>query len=478
MIILNAIAGLPLIAPEVFILSMTLLVMMVDLFMPKTASISPAYVLTQVTLILAFILLLILGFGGFFEGQFLADRLSFLLGLGVVLSGFFSFFYGKQYHDLHRIAEGEFYSLGLLSILGALVLVSSASLLTLYLGLELLSLPLYALIALRRDSIHSVEAAMKYFVMGSIASAFLLYGFSLIYGLTGSFELSVLAQQSIIFSPPVLCALMFMLLAVGFKLGVVPFHAWVADGYQGSPTSVTIFLGTIPKIAALGLFFRLFTETFASMQTHWAPVLIMLGIASLFIGNMLAIAQTNLKRLLAYSTIAHMGFLFLALGMGNAEANHAALFYLAAYLVSVLAAFGLILFMSRLGTDADTLEDLKGLNRNHPWLSFMFLLVILSMAGVPPLLGFDAKLFILKALLQEHHLGLLLYALVMSVIAMGYYLRVIKVIYFDESGLNAHFASQNRDKLSVFNGTGLVLSLNSLLLLILGIFPNGFYEWF
>jgi NADH-quinone oxidoreductase subunit N len=373
------------------------------------------------------------------------------------------------------MAEGEFYSLGLLSILGALVLVSSGSLLTLYLGLELLSLPLYALIAMRRDSLHSIEAAMKYFIMGAVASAFLLYGFSLVYGLTGSFELETIANHLTVSPAVFACGVMFVLVAIAFKLGVVPFHGWVADVYQGAPTSVTIFLGSVPKLAVIGLFFRLFSGAFASHQAEWAPVLEWLAILSIFIGNILAIAQTNLKRLLGYSTIAHMGFLFLAFSLGTEVAEHAALFYGVTYALTTVAAFGLLLFMSRLGVDVDTLDDIRGLNKHHSWLAFMMLVVFLSMAGIPPLVGFDAKLFVLKALLDSHHLGLVIYALVMSVVAVGYYLRVIKVMFFEEPSLNAHVNEQNRSKLSIFYPTGLLLSLNVLAILAVGLFPNGLY---
>jgi NADH-quinone oxidoreductase subunit N len=268
---------------------------------------------------------------------------------------------------------------------------------------------------------------------------------------------------------------MFVLVAVAFKLGVVPFHGWVADVYQGSPTSVTVFLASVPKLAAIGLFFRLFPEAFASHQAAWGPVLVWLAMLSIFIGNVIAIAQTNLKRLLGYSTIAHMGFIFLAFSLGTEVGQHAALFYGLTYALTTVAAFGLLLFMSRLGVDVDTLDDIRGLNKHHPWLSFMMLLVFLSMAGIPPLVGFDAKLFVLKALLDSHHVGLVVYALLMSVVAVGYYLRVIKVMFFEEPSLNAHVNEQNRSKLSILNPTGVLLSLNVLATLAIGIFPNGLY---
>jgi NADH-quinone oxidoreductase subunit N len=486
---------LPVIAPEVFMLIMIVLVMMADLLKHQRGGKGVAYILTQVTLLLTLVLWVLLwrnmgSISTSFDGQFVTDPLSFLLNFGICLAGFLAFWYGRAYNEFNRIAEGEFYVLGLLSILGAMVLVSAGSLLTLYLGLELLSLPLYALIAMRRDSLHSIEAAMKYFVMGAIGSGFLLYGFSLIYGITGQLELNLIVQQfqlahngsssipaaalsglRLINTSVFIFAVMFIVAALGFKFGAVPFHGWVADVYHGSPTSVTTFLATVPKLAALGLFFRIFSQTLSQWQPEWGQVFLIIGILSIFIGNMIAVAQRNLKRLLGYSTIAHMGFLFLALSLGTQEGNRAALFYGLTYALTAAAALGLMLLMARRGIEADNLEDFKGLNKNHSWMAFMTLLVWLSMAGIPPLVGFDGKLFVLKALLNTGHIHLVIYALVMSVVAAFYYLKIVKAMYFEEPSLGAKFGAD----FSMKNATGGLISLNSLAVLGLGIFPSGLY---
>jgi NADH-quinone oxidoreductase subunit N len=511
------------IIPEIFMLAMIVIIMLADLFLgskknkalgvENSSGTGVAYILTQVTLVFTMLLWVILWTHGLnsesastsasasissldprvllkvisFYGNFVSDPLSFLLNFSICLAGFLAFWYGRAYNHANHIAEGEFYILGLLSILGGMVLVSAASLLTLYLGLELLSLPLYAMIAMRRDSLHSIEAAMKYFVMGAIGSGFLLYGFSLIYGLTGQLQLDLIAEQigshhalfmdlskdlsKDLLNPVFIVSVMFILAAIGFKFGAVPFHGWVPDVYHGSPTSVTTFLATVPKLAAMGLFFRIFSETLSNWQAEWGHVLMILGVISIFIGNILAIAQHNLKRLLGYSAIAHVGFLFLALSLGNVEANRAALFYILTYALTTAGAFGLMLLMSRRGIDSDTLEDIKGLNKNHSWMAFMMLLIFLSMAGIPPLVGFDAKLFVLKALLNSHHMSLMIYALLMSVMAAGYYLKVIKAIYFDDSSIGVKFGPD----FSMKNGTGVLVSLNSLAVLGLGLFPSALY---
>jgi NADH-quinone oxidoreductase subunit N len=492
--------------PEIFMLSMIIIVMLADLFLGNSSSkVSPknttgiAYILTQVTLAITMLLWVLSSLSSLsslsgvdlntaglisFYGNVVQDPLAIVLNFSLCLAGFLAFWYGRAYNHEHHIAEGEFYVLGLLSILGGMVLVSAASLLTLYLGLELLSLPLYAMIAMRRDAIHSVEAAMKYFVMGAIGSGFLLYGFSLVYGLTGELQLSLIAEHIAsayqhlsgnlsgnLFNPVFMIAVMFILAAIAFKFGAVPFHGWVPDVYQGSPTSVTTFLATVPKLAAIALFFRIFSETLSEWHLEWGHVLMILGVISMFIGNILAIAQHNLKRLLGYSAIAHIGFLFLALSLGNIDGNRAALFYILTYALTTAGAFGLMLMMARRGVEADTLEDIKGLNKNHSWMAFMMLIIFLSMAGIPPLVGFDAKLFVLKALLNSHHLNLMIYALIMSVIAAGYYLKVIKAMYFEDSSIGLKFGPD----FSMKNATGVLVSVNSLAVLALGLFPSGLY---
>jgi NADH-quinone oxidoreductase subunit N len=350
-----------------------------------------------------------------------------------------------------------------------MTLVSAHSLLTIYLGLELLSLPLYALTAIRRTNSDASEAAMKYFVMGAIASGMLLYGISLLYAATGQLELSDLARSlSMDWTTQgglVSFALVFILAGVGFKLAAMPFHMWVPDVYQGAPSAVTLFIGTAPKVAALGMALRLLTFGLPDVASQWQQLVLIMALLSAGGGNLLAIAQTNIKRLLAYSAISHMGYALFGILAATPDGYAASLYYVLVYAFMSTGAFGLVVLMSRAGIEIESIDDLKGLNRRSPWLAFMMMLVLLSMAGIPPLVGFFTKLLVLKALVDAHMVWVAVLGLMFAVVGAFYYLRIIKIMYFDEAALQT--------PIGLTNLTTLVFSINCLSLLYLGIFPGA-----
>ena len=341
--------------------------------------------------------------------------------------------------------------------------------LTIYLGLELLSLSLYALVAMQRDSAKAVEAAMKYFVLGALASGLLLYGMSMIYGATGSLDLREIALHISQVQEKDLVLLMgvvFIIVGLAFKLGAVPFHMWVPDVYHGAPTAMTLFISSAPKIAGFAMIMRMLVEGMGDLHVYWQDFLMVLAVLSMVIGNLVAIAQTNMKRMLAYSTIAHMGFLFLGILSGTAEGYAASMFYTIAYAIMSLGGFGMIILLSRAGFEADKLEDFKGLNDRSPWFALVMMVLMLSMAGVPPALGFFAKLAVLEAVVNAGFVWLAIIAVVFSIIGAFYYLRIIKLMYFDKPEENAQPIQAGSDIKAV-------LSLNGIMVLVLGIFPGG-----
>ena len=400
---------------------------------------------------------------------FQSDPLSNLLkacSCGAVLV---SLIYSKQYLMDRALFRPDFIVLALLALLGQFVLISGANLLTLYLGLELMALPTYALVAMRHSSEKSVEAAIKYFILGALASGFLLYGMSMLYGVTGSLDLIEIFK--IVADPRInhlvmAFGLVFIVSGLAFKLGVVPFHMWVPDVYQGAPTAVTLMIAAAPKLAAFALLFRLLVNTLLPLLGDWQPMLVVLAVLSLIVGNVTAIAQTNLKRMLAYSAIAQMGFVLLGmLSVFDDHAFSASMFYAITYVLTTLGTFGLLMILSRKGHDCETLDDLKGLNKKHPWFAFIGLVMMFSLAGIPPTVGFAAKLGVLEALVDGEHTFLAITAVMASLIGAFYYLRVVKVMYFDEP---IHETS--------ISGSGFakgILGLNSILVLALGIVPAG-----
>ena len=403
-----------------------------------------------------------------FSGSFVADRASSVLKLFAYIIVGVTFLYSREHLERSGLLKGEFFVLGLFGLLGIMVMISAHSLLPLYLGLEILALSQYTLVAFNRDSAVSAEAAMKYFVLGAIASGTLLYGISLLYGLTGTLDIDALAKHFMGpegASVPALLALAFIIVGVAFKFGAVPFHMWLPDVYQGAPTPVTLYVGSAPKIAAFALTWRLLVEALGPLHdAGWQDMLIALSVLSLGIGNVVAIAQTNLKRMLAYSTISHVGFILMGFIAGTADGIQAAMFYTFAYVLMAAAGFGMIILLSRRGFEAERIEDFKGLNARSPWFAFVMLMIMFSMAGVPPFVGFYAKLVVLQSVLNA---GLVWFAVVgvfFAVIGAYYYLRVVWYMYFAEPA--------DSEPLDAAADMRIVISANGLGLLVLGIFPG------
>jgi len=456
--------------PEIFVLTMICIVLVVDLFLTdKNRSIT--YLLSQATLLGAAILTVVVQSAVpefTFSGMFVNDSMGTVLKLFIYLSTAVVFIYSRDYLIERDLFKGEFFVLALFAVLGMMIMVSANNLLTIYLGLEVLSLAMYALVALNRDSSVSSEAAMKYFVLGAIASGMLLYGMSMLYGATGSLdhtEIASFVSQGSTDDIVLKFALVFIVIGLAFKLGAVPFHMWVPDVYHGAPTAITLFISTAPKIAAFAMLMRLLVEGLGGLLVHWQDMLIIIAVLSIIAGNVIAIAQTNLKRMLAYSTISHVGFLMLGIIAGTSEGYSAAMFYVIVYALMSLAAFGMIILLSRNGFEADTLEDFKGLNQRSPWFAFMMLITLFSMAGVPPTVGFYAKLAVLSAVVEIGLVWLAVVAVVFSVIGAFYYLRVIKFMYFDK-------AVDSTPITSAYDMRA-VMSANGLIILLLGIYPTG-----
>ena len=406
-----------------------------------------------------------------FSGMYIADGMSQLSKMVMYAATFALFVYAKPYNQVRDMFRGEFYTLTLFALSGMSVMVSAGHFLTAYIGLELLSLSLYAMIALRRDSADAAEAALKYFVLGALASGLLLYGISMVYGATGSLEFaSVLANAYDGQANTWLLklGLVFIVVAVAFKLGAVPFHMWVPDVYQGAPTSVAAFVGTVPKIAAVVFAFRILVTGLGTTVNDWTPMLAILAVASLLVGNLAAIMQSNIKRMLAYSTVSHMGFILLAF-MAGAIGFTAGLYYAIAYVVMGLVGFGVLMLLSNEAFECEEISDLAGLNQRHARYAFLMLLAMFSMAGIPPLMGFYAKFAVIKALLSQGFVWISVFAVVMSLIGAFYYLRVVKVMYFDKATHEQGIGSNTVAKV--------VLSVNALLLLLWGVMPQSVMEW-
>ena len=403
-----------------------------------------------------------------FSGSYVSDSLSHVLKLSATGLVALSFLYARDYLRANDLHKGEYYILGMFGLLGMLIMISANSLLTMYLGLETLALSLYALVAFDRNSAKSAEAAMKYFVLGAIASGALLYGISWIYGVTGSIQFDEIAQA--IAADPSLnnlslwFGLAFLIVGIGFKFGAVPFHMWLPDVYEGARSPVTLYIASAPKLAALALILRVLVDGLGGLHAAWGDMVLVIAVLSLLLGNIVAIAQTNIKRMLGYSTIAHVGFILAAMYCGTEKGNAAALFYTLTYVISAAAAFGMVILLCRRGFEAENLADFKGLNARSPWFALMMMLVMLSMAGIPPLVGFFGKLNVIDAVLSAGNPALAILMVMASVVGAYYYLRVIWYMYFEE----------NADKavLLASTDTRIVLSLNALAVLALGIVPG------
>ncbi|HVW67426.1 MAG TPA: NADH-quinone oxidoreductase subunit NuoN [Steroidobacteraceae bacterium] len=405
-----------------------------------------------------------------FGNMYVADELSYVLKLAGFLIVAVVLLYSRAYLETRNILRGEYYVLALTALLGIFVLVSANSLLTVYIGVELLALSVYAMVAFDRDSGIAAESAIKYFVLGAIASGALLYGMSLIYGLTGTLDLAELGAH--LHSPVsmgVVLGIVFIVVAVAFKLGAVPFHMWLPDVYQGAPTSVTLFIGTAPKIAYFALALRLLAQGLGGTVDEWSPMLSALAVLTLVVGNVVAVVQTNMKRLLAYSTISNVGFILLGFVAGTQSGYTAALYYTLIYVLTALGFFGVILLLSRAGYEADELDDYKGLYQRDPLLALAMMMLMFSTAGVPPFVGFWAKLRIFQALWETHHFWLVVIAAAMSVVGAFYYLRVIKLMYFDAPAVAAPTAGRS-------TGVRLVLAANAFAVLLLGLLPSSLLD--
>lgn len=465
---------------EMFLLCMALIVLTVDLFLPQRLRWA-SYALTLATLAgCAALTLAISGVVGgrtafTFGNMFVGDAMATALKLACYVAVAACLVYSRRYLEERGLLQGEYFALMLFALLGMMVMISANHFILVYIGLELLSLCLYALVALNRDSAASTEAAMKYFVLGAMASGLLLYGMSMLYGATGTLELPQIAARIGAGQAPELVpvfGLVFIISGLAFKLGAVPFHMWIPDVYHGAPNAMTILIGSAPKVAAFAMAMRLLVDGLLPLAIDWQQMLIVLAVLSLALGNLAAIAQANIKRMLAYSTIAHMGFVLLGLLSGVVggnllsadEAYSAAMFYVVTYVLMALGAFGVVLLLSRAGFEADALADFKGLNQRSPWYAFVMLVLMFSLAGIPPTVGFYAKLAVLQAVIAAGHVWLAVVAVLFSLVGAFYYLRVVKLMYFDEP-LDAAPIEARADM-------RVLLSANGLAVLALGIVPQ------
>ena len=456
--------------PEIFLLGALSVILILDLMVDDPKRLL-TFMLTQAALVVCAAITILTSSSSAvhtFDNMYVSDMMTAVLKIGVYVCVAVLLIYSRSYIASRGLCKGEFYTLSLFAVLGMMVMISASSFLTLYLGLELMSLSLYAMVALQRDSHAATEAAMKYFVLGALASGLLLYGMSMLYGATGSLDIGKVfeAIKSGQANPNVLVfGIVFVVAGLGFKLGAVPFHMWVPDVYHGAPTAVTLFIGSAPKLSAFAFVLRLLAGGLQPMLHDWSQMLAILAVLSMGLGNITAIAQANIKRMLAYSTISHMGFLLLGILSGNVNGYSSAMFYVLVYALMTLGGFGMIMLMSREGFEADKLDDFRGLNARSPWHAFVMLLLMFSMAGIPPTVGFYAKFSVLQAALHSGHLGLVIAAVLFSLIGAFYYLRIVKLMYFD--------APVDNEPIAGGQDARILLGINGLAMLVLGILPQS-----
>lgn len=455
--------------PEIFVLCMAMFILLLDLFL-KSSNRVLIYILAQATLLGAAAITIITHTPAVtytFTNMFVDDPMSDILKVMTYIGTSIMFVYTRQYLTLRGMFRGEYYALVLFAMVGMMIMISGQNFLTLYMGLELLSLCLYSLVALDRDNPRATEAAMKYFVLGALASGMLLYGMSMMYGATGSLDISQVGQSLSQGAPTysmLILGLVFIVSGLAFKLGAVPFQMWVPDVYHGAPTAMTMLIGSVPKLAAFAMVIRLLVQGLYVLAVDWQGMLVIMAVLSIAIGNITAIAQTNIKRMLAYSTISHIGFLLFGIMSASLNGFASSMFYVSAYVLMTLAGFGMILLLSRQGFEAENLDDLKGLNQRSPWNAFLMLVVMFSMAGVPPTLGFYAKFTVLQAALEAGFVWLVVFAVLMAAVGAFYYLRVVKLMYFDEP--------EDKHPIEAPMGMRVMLSVNAIGLLALGLMPQ------
>ena len=459
-------------APEILLLLATCVVLVVDLFLEDRQR-QITYLLSIATLACTAVLAAALPDGRHFgfNGMFVVDGVARFLKLVACGTVAAVFLYSRDYLIQRGLFKGEYFVLALFATLGLFVMTSAGSLLTMYMGIEILALSQYSLVAFDRDSPVAAEAAMKYFVLGAIASGALLYGISIVYGVTGSFDLAVVAERvnaGAGTNVGLLFGLAFLLAGIAFKFGAVPFHMWIPDVYHGAPTSVTMFLSGAPKLAYFALALRVLAEGLGGAAPAWQEMLIILSVLSMAIGNVVAVAQTNLKRMLAYSTISNVGFILLGILAGTPFGYRAALFYTVTYVIMAMGSFAMIVLLSRNGFEADSIEDFRGLAQQQPWFAWMMLFLMVSTAGVPPFVGFFSKLYVIQAVLDVGLTWLAIVAVLFSVVGAFYYLRIVKVMFFEPPA----------EEVAVTAGPALkfLLSLNALAVLALGIFNNALVD--
>ena len=455
--------------PELALLILASIVLIVDVYQPPERRIV-TYWLSQASLVITAYLVLDayqLGVVETFQGTFRLDALAVVLKLAIIGVSIVVLAYSRDFLEERGLLKGEYFLLALFAVLGMMIIVSAYSLLTVYLGLELLSLSLYGMVALDRDSGRASEAAMKFFVLGALASGMLLYGMSMVYGATQSLNISTIAAAAgdLKSSKVLILGTVFVVVGVAFKLGAVPFHMWIPDVYQGAPSSVTLFIATAPKLAGFAMLIRLLADGLGGVHVHWQDMFVLMAVLSMVIGNVVAIAQENIKRMLAYSTIAHAGFLFLGMIPGTASGYSAALFYTVTYTITALGAFGMIVVLSRKDFEVNNIADFAGLNRRNPWYAFILLVLMLSMAGVPPFVGFWAKWNVLREVVAIDMTWLAIVAVCFSVIGLFYYLRVARMAYFE--------SNDEIESVEPRRSVRVLLSANMLAVLLLGLLPGG-----
>lgn len=455
--------------PEMVVLSMAMLILLLDLFiLPKNRHI--IYGLSQLTLLAAAFFTFkyhtpAVGFA--FSHMFIDDTLADVIKLMMYIGTSLILVYTRKYLQDRQLYRGEFYAMVLFSLLGMMIMVSGHNLLTIYIGLELLSLCLYSMVAFDRDNPRASESAMKYFVLGALASGMLLYGMSMLYGMSGSLDVSDIASaisRMDVNNPVLILGLVFVVAGIAFKFGAVPFQMWVPDVYQGSPTPMTLLIGSIPKLAAYAMTVRLLVQGLHPLALQWQDMLVLMAILSIVIGNFSAIVQTNLKRMLAYSTISHVGFILFGMMSANANGFASSFFYITSYVLMSIAGFGIILLLCRQGFEADKIDDLKGLNQKHPWAAFLMLIIMFSMAGIPPTIGFYAKFTVLQAAWQAGFTWAVVLAVLMAVIGAFYYLNIVRKMYFD--------APEDHAPITAPMDMRFILSVHALALLGFGLFPE------